>query len=236
MWFLFSAIQITVITIHTLICVVLALPPALIGFPNISYAVGRNIWAPFLLFTVGAKIIVTGKENLDTTKTYIYSANHMSNFDIPILFAITPVSLHFIAKKELKKVPLFGWCMTAMGMIFIDRKNRSKAIESLKNAGELIRNGKNVITFPEGQRSRTGNIEMFRKGTFVIAKEAQIDIIPIAIKGSDTLHKPGGFKFRPGKVHVSIGEPIRANLFSDKPSEEFANHTQAIVEKLYQAI
>lgn len=236
MWFLFSIVQIIIIISHTLLCIGLALPPALIGLPKVSYAVGRNIWGPFLIFMVGGNLIITGKDNIDKNSTHIYSANHMSNYDIPILFAATSVSLHFIAKKELKKVPLFGWCMIAMGMVFIDRKNRNKAIESMKAAGELIKKGKNVITFPEGRRSRSGEIEMFRKGTFVIAKESQIDIIPVAIKGSGKLHKPGSLQFRPGTVHVNFGKPIKADDFKNKSPEEFANFTQKVVEELYNAI
>ncbi len=217
-------------------CTILALIPALFGFPKASYWVGRKIWGPILLLLVGGKLIVKGKENIDPSKTYIYTSNHMSNFDIPILFAITSVSLHFIAKKELKKIPLFGWCIAAMGMIFVDRKNRIKALESMKVAGQLIKSGKNVIAFPEGKRSRSRKIERFRKGTFVIAHSAQVDIIPIAIKGSEVLHKPGGLKFRPGKVYINIGKPIKTSSFADKEAEEFANYTKEIVEKLYKDI
>jgi len=236
MWLFFNIAQILIIVITTSLTLVLALPLALIGLPKASYWLGRNFWGPFLVFMAGGKVTVSGRENVNKEKPYIYSANHMSNFDIPILFAITPVNLHFIAKKELKKVPFFGWCIAAMGMIFIDRKNKKKAIESMKNAGKLIKNGKNVITFPEGKRSRSGNIEMFRKGTFVIANEANIDVIPVAIKGSNILHKPGGFQFRPGKVHVKFGEPIKASSFKDKSPEEFANYTKQAVEKLYESM
>ena len=217
-------------------CTILALIPALFGFPKAAYWIGRKIWGPILLLLVGGKLIVKGKENIDPSKTYIYTSNHMSNFDIPILFAITSVSLHFIAKKELKKIPLFGWCIAAMGMIFVDRKNRIKALESMKVAGQLIKSGKNVIAFPEGKRSRSRKIERFRKGTFVIAHSAQVDIIPIAIKGSEVLHKPGGLKFRPGKVYINIGKPIKTSSFADKEAEEFANYTKEIVEKLYKDI
>ena len=236
MWFIINIIQSILIIAHTLLCAFLALVPALLGFPIASYWIGRKIWGPLLLLMVGGKVEVKGKENLDTSRTFIYTANHMSNFDIPILFTITSVSLHFIAKKELKKIPLFGWCIAAMGMIFVDRKNRIKAIESMKIAGELIKSGKNVSAFPEGKRSRSGEIGMFRKGTFVIASNAQIDVIPIAIKGSAVLHKPGGLKFRPGKVYINIGEPIKAKLFVNKKPEEFANYTQSVVEKLYEDI
>ena len=236
MWAITNTIQSILIITLTLLCTILALTPALFGFPKSSYWVGRKIWGPILLLLVGGKLIVKGKENITPNKTYIYAANHMSNFDIPILFTITSVSLHFIAKKELKKIPLFGWCIAAMGMIFVDRKNKMKALESMKAAGELIKSGKNVIAFPEGKRSRSGKIEKFRKGAFVIANGSQIDIIPIAIKGSEILHKPGGFKFRPGKVYINIGEPIKASSFADKEADAFANHTKEIVEKLYEEI
>ena len=90
---------------------------------------------------------------------------------------ITPINkvnrdkpIHFIAKKELKKIPFIGWYVTAAGMIFIDRTNREKAMRSMKKAGTLIRNGRNVITFPEGTRSSNGKLNLFKRGSFIIKK------------------------------------------------------------------
>lgn len=210
------------------------MPLALLGFPSASYFLGRYFWGPITILIVGGKVNVIGLENVDQSKASIYSANHMSNFDIPVLFKAIPLDLHFIAKKELKKIPLFGWCITAMKMIFIDRKNKKAALESMKKGGELIKKGNNVITFPEGRRSRSGKIEMFRKGTFIIAKQAQIDVVPIAIIGSEVLHKPGGIKMRPGLVKVIIGKPVSAADYKDKTPEDFANDMHKKVVDLYE--
>lgn len=235
MWFLINILQSIIIIGFTIFSVFLALPLAIIGFPSGSYFLARKFWGPVVLFLVGGKVNVIGKENLDRSKAFIYSANHASNMDIPILYKGLDLDLHFIAKKELKKIPLFGWCMIAMRMIFIDRKNKASAFESMRKGGELIKKGNNVITFPEGTRSRSGKVELFRKGTFIIAKEAQIDVVPVAIIGSTRLHKPGGLKMRPGLVTVIVGKPLLAANYLDKTPEQFAHDTQTEVIKLMTA-
>lgn len=190
------------------------------------------IWSKFLLLVVGAKVSVIGKKKLDEKRPAIYVANHSSHFDIPVLFNSIGFFLHFIAKIELKKIPLFGWGCSMADIIWIDRKNKTKAQQSMQEAGLHIKKGLNVISFPEGTRSKTGEIGMFRRGSFLLAQQAEIDVVPIYLKGTRPLNPPGTISFSPSKVTVVIGDRLPIDQYKDFTPEEFANEVQAIVKQM----
>ena len=166
----------------------------------------RTMWSPGILWICGARLEVSGIDNIDRSCSYIFVSNHLSFLDIPILFRVIPVNLYFVAKEEIKKMPFVGWYMWATGMIFIDRANRDKAFQSLKRAGKLIRNGKNVIMFPEGTRSKDGEISQFKKGPFVLASESDLPVIPIALSGPEKIVPANAWTVNPGPVKVEIGK------------------------------
>jgi 1-acyl-sn-glycerol-3-phosphate acyltransferase len=143
-----------------------------------------------------------------------------------------PFNIHFAAKKELKKMPFVGWYMMLTKMIFIDRSNRNKAYESLKKAGELIRKGKSVITFPEGTRAGGESITLFKQGSFQLALEAQVPIIPVRIKGAEKVWPAQSMKFIPGEVKIIYGEPILPATYKNMEVKELANFVQTKVEEL----
>src|SRR5690554_4980663 len=170
--------------------------------------VSRYIWGPGLLWCAGAKLKVEGLENLKGNEHGIYYSNHESNFDIPALTSALPVPVYFIAKKEIKKIPIFGWGMWAIGMVFVDRKNSERARKSMEQAARVVKGGKSLSTFPEGTRSKTGELQAFKKGTFHLAKSGPIRLIPVAILGTKNIQPPGG-KLQIGQeVIVRIGKPI----------------------------
>ena len=168
----------------------------------------RKMHGPCILWASGIKLVVNGKDNFPHDKPFIFASNHQSHLDIPTLFTSIPVNLHFIAKKELKWVPFIGWFLAATGMIFIDRSNKMKAIQSLDKAGQIIAKGKNVIVFPEGTRMVDGNIGAFKKGSFMLAQKAGVSIVPVAIDGTEKVLPPNTLVLKPHKVTVSIGQPI----------------------------
>ena len=111
----------------TILCISTSLVVLLVTFSRkMPLVMARTIWSPGILFIAGGKTKINGLENIEKTKTYIVMANHSSYLDIPTLFRILPLNLHFIAKKELKKVPFLGWYMMATGMIFINRGNNKE--------------------------------------------------------------------------------------------------------------
>ena len=105
-----------------------------------------------------------------------------------------------------------------------------------KKAGELIRSGKDVVTFPEGKRSTTGELNLFKRGSFIIAQSSNIKIVPVAIKGSFRVNPPKSLKLRPGKITLNFGHPINPADFPDFSPEKLANHTQKKVAELLAEI
>ncbi len=176
----------------------------------------KNLWAKVICKIVGVQIESHNNHQLnEIIKPVIFCANHQSNFDIIALYVALDRPIYFIAKKELKKIPFLGWYMQLAGMIFVDRSNRESAIKSMNNAGKLILKGRNVVTFPEGKRSIDGNIKPFKKGSFFIAKQNNINIIPIAIEGSYRINKPGSFRLKKGIIKINFGRIIESKKFKD---------------------
>jgi 1-acyl-sn-glycerol-3-phosphate acyltransferase len=134
--------------------------------------------------------------------------NHASMVDIWVVFVAIPASFRFIAKKQLAKIPLFGWAMAAGRFIFIDRQNAASARRSMEEAARRIRAGQSVVIFPEGTRTRDGRLLPFKKGGFHLAMDSGADIVPVAIRGSREVMPRGAALIKAGTVTVEVGEPI----------------------------
>ncbi|HSM74183.1 MAG TPA: lysophospholipid acyltransferase family protein, partial [Desulfobacterales bacterium] len=141
--------------------------------------IAARIWGRSSLAASGIQVRVTGMENIDPAKSYIYMSNHQSNFDIPVLLAFLKVQFRWLAKEELFKIPFFGYAMQRVGYISINRSDRRSAFQSLKRAAEIIRGGVSVMIFPEGTRSLDGRIRPFKKGGFILALDAGVPIVPV---------------------------------------------------------
>lgn len=198
------------------------------------YWIAHFLWSPVVFGLYGIKLHIRTNENLPDVPA-IFIANHTSQLDIPVVVYAIPRGLFFVAKKELAKVPLLGQYMQAMGMIFVDRGNREKAIQSMNEAAKKVVSGKNLVTFPEGTRSENGALLPFKKGSFVIAQNANIPIVPIAISGAEKALKKGGFIAHSGIIKVTIGEVIWPKEHPDFTSAQLANYAQMELEKLIKA-
>lgn len=190
----------------------------------------RTMWAPGILWGCGIHLVVHHAEHVDTSKPHVFVSNHLSYLDIPVLFRAIPSNLYFIAKKEIKWVPFIGQYMMATGMLFVNRDNKHKAITSLKQAARLVSKGKSVLMFPEGTRSRDGRVSDFKKGPFHLATEAGVSVIPVAIKGTESILGPHTGRIKPGQVEVNIGNPIFSHEFSEIRS--FVSTGQNMVNEL----
>lgn len=162
-----------------------------------------------LLLICGVKLNVEIKGNIEKDKEYIIVSNHLSYLDIPVLMVSVPKNIRFIYKKSLTNIPIFGWSLYFGGYVPIDRKNARSAIESLKKAVKRFNKSISIIIFPEGTRSITGETADFKKGIFMLAELAEVDIIPVSIIGTNLVLKKDSFKINPGSVKVIIDEPIK---------------------------
>jgi len=199
-------------------------------------AMARRIWAPLLIRGAGARIELSGLEQVDFSRPHLFAINHQSIIDIPVIFSVLPVNLRFVVKEELRRVPFLGWYIAAMGMVFVDRRERLRSLTRVRQMSELITSGGSVVYFPEGQRSRDGRIRAFKTGAFLPAIEAGVPVVPVAVAGTGEVLPPGGFRVRPGTIRVSIGRPIETRDLRKEDRREFANEVRARVTALYEGL
>ncbi len=197
----------------TIICISLSLVLMLVLLNrSIPVRMARTLWSTGILKLAGVKsITIDGLKNIDSKKTYVVASNHLSYLDIPLLVKTVPFNLYFVAKKQLKGVPFLGWYMMLTGMFFIDGKNRQKTIESLNSAGKRIRQGKSILMFPEGTRSKSGDLGDFKKGAFILASKSEVDILPIRITGTGKIWNVKHGILKPGNVTVQILKSLPTN-------------------------
>jgi 1-acyl-sn-glycerol-3-phosphate acyltransferase len=190
-----------------------------------------RFWSFIILWAAGIKVDVLGKENMEEGESYIIVSNHQSHMDIPTALAAFPAAIRIISKKELFKVPVFGWGMRAAGILEIDRSNRKQAIETLKKAGTIIhQNHLSILAFPEGTRSPDDKIHAFKKGPFVLAINSQYPILPVSISGTRKILPKKKLRINSGKVKVQIHAPIFTAKMTLINRNKLVEETQKIVE------
>jgi len=184
---------------------------------DFSIWLARRVWAPSALWLAGVRVEVAAPEGLPVGPA-IYVSNHESALDIWVLFRVIPRNLRFIAKKELFRIPVFGWYLALARFVPVDRRNHAKAVVALRKAGEIVRGGTSLIVFPEGTRSPDARVQPFKKGPFVVAMEAGVPVVPVAIAGAAELNPKGRLSVRPGTIRVGLGAPVSPRDFPDKAS------------------
>jgi 1-acyl-sn-glycerol-3-phosphate acyltransferase len=192
-------------------------------------------WSRWVTSFAGVKIIVENRGNLVPDQPYVFMANHASSLDIWAVFVAIPRRIRLIAKKQLGRIPLFGWVMRAGRFIFIDRKNGVAARRSIEEAGQRIHDGISVLIFPEGTRTRDGSLGPFKKGGFHLAIKAGVPIVPVALRGTRELMPAGSLLLRSGTMTVIIGEPIATLGLSDEERAALNERVRGVVETMLRA-
>jgi len=199
---------------------------------GLSRWVGRT-WGLLLVLGVGIRLRVTGAEKLDRRRTYIFMSNHLSAADIIILYTAIPFPVGYLAKRELFRIPLFGWAMKASGHIPVDRGNPREAKKAIERAVEVVKSGDlSLIIFPEGTRSTTGELGSFKLGGFSLAVSAGADIVPMAISGTRELLPKGAYHLNPRPITVRMGEPIRISDYDKQSKAVLAEQTREAILRL----
>ena len=175
----------------------------------------------------------TGADRLPAGRAYVYMSNHQSHLDIPILYATLPSpTIRMLAKKELFQIPLWGQGLRAAEFVEVDRSNHARAVKSIEQAAQLIRDGVSIWIAPEGTRSRDGHIGKLKKGGFHLAQETGTQIVPVAIRGTIDMLPRGGKVMQKGKrVDVTIGAPIPVEgrelpMVMDEVAQYLRNHVE----------
>ena len=172
------------------------------------------IWGKTLSFIFNIKLIVKGKHNLQD-RNYIFASNHASLIDIPLLLIAVNRYTVFIAKSELSKIPIFKSILDRAGFIFVDRKNNDSAVKSMNNLMDDIKKiPRSVAIFPEGTRTRDGELLPFKKGAAIFAINTDIPVIPVAISGTYSWSKKKLFDISQSVISFEFGEPITTENYS----------------------
>lgn len=195
---------------------------------------GRT-WARVILWVSGVRVEKEGGGKLDPARSYIFAANHQSQYDIFVLQGYLGHDFRWLAKKELFQVPLWGRAMRAAGYIPVDRSHGREAMKSLVEAASRIAAGTSVVLFPEGTRSPDGRLRDFRAGGMHLAIKSGVAVVPVAIAGTHRILPKGRLLCRPGKVRIRVGEPVEVGGFRPKQKQELARRVHGLVEDLLAA-
>ncbi len=164
-------------------------------------------WARLCLLYSGVRVEVEGRHHLQPGQSYVIVANHLSQFDIFVLYGYLGMDFRWVMKHELRKVPIIGICCEKLGHIFINRDNTEAAIASLNDARLRLANGASVLFFPEGTRSRDGQLKPFKKGAFKMAQELQMPVMPVTLSGTFSILPAGTLRLHPGATARLIMHP-----------------------------
>ena len=189
-------------------------------------------WSVRMLKVAGVEVRISGYDGVPADRPVVYVSNHQSWFDIWALAAILPGQTRFVAKKELQRIPVLGRAMRSAGHIYIDRRNRQAAFSAYEDAAAYIRKGMSAVLFPEGTRSRTGDLLPFKKGPFVLALAAQVPIIPVYCAGTFTLLPKGTVRLDPHPIAIMFGEQISTEGLRYEDRDELMAITRKTIEQL----
>jgi 1-acyl-sn-glycerol-3-phosphate acyltransferase len=210
------------VTSLTFAFVLLLGPPVLLyallsGDTDPVYRVG--VWGCKLaLWLAGVKLQVCGLEKIPAGTAVVFMANHQSNADPPALIAVLPPVL-VLVRKEIFRLPIVGRAMRMRGFISVDRQNRDRAICAIEEAIESLKAGRSFLAYPEGTRSRDGQLLPFKKGVFMMAIKAQVPIVPITISGFTRIMRKGERTLHSGVARINVHEPVPTAGYSVEDRE-----------------
>ena len=185
-------------------------------------------WSRLILLTTGVHVEADGLERLEPHRTYVFVANHQSIYDIPIVFWTLPFQLRIIAKQSLGRFPFLGWHLRRTGHMLIDRR-RPDRVRIFDWASRLTSRGLSLIVFPEGTRSPDGRVARFKGGSFHLALEAGLPVVPISIVGSRHVMRKGQLATHPGRVRLVVHEPIDTAGLGGSDARAFAERVRGVV-------
>ena len=212
----------------TFLCGALAFLGATLTGPRFGSIFGV-IWARLNSLVTPMLVETRGRHNIDKTQSYVIVSNHQSQYDIFVLYGWLGIDFKWVMKQELRKVPALGIACERIGHIFIDRSNTEAALRSLDEAKSKIVNGTSVIFFPEGTRSRDGNLGTFKKGAFKMALDLGIPILPVTIAGTRAILPTKSFDLFPGRASMTIHPPVDGHGYDSGSIKVLIEKTRDII-------
>jgi 1-acyl-sn-glycerol-3-phosphate acyltransferase len=195
------------------------------------YRLGQfGVWWAFAL--AGVRINMVGGENILAGQPAVYAANHRSSIEPPVVFfslkSLFP-HLSILYKAELRRLPVLVWIFDAAGFVPLERANRGQSLPAVDAAAKTLAGGRSFVIFPEGTRSRTHELLPFKKGGFVMAIQAQVPVVPVAVSGSNTVLRRGSMIIRAGTIRVEFAPPIPTTGLTFTDRAELADAVRAAI-------
>ena len=189
----------------------------------------------FFFKAIFINVEVEGSENINSESTYLFMANHVSLFDVPLLGGYIPNFFRGIEADYQHNWPFYGWVMKRYGNITIARENVYQSIGSIKKAAGIIRQGKSIAILPEGHRTRDGRLRSFKKLPFFLAKQAGVELAPIGLSGLFQLKKKGSWLITPTTLKVKFGKPISTDQIETLSITELRDVTKKQIQNLIES-
>ena len=194
-------------------------------------------WSRVFLWVPPMGYSVSGTENVKPGTQYFFLANHLSNFDVPLLFRAIPTPIRYLAKKELYKIPVFAQALHVAGMVKIDRGAGSKSYAAInEGVAKAKENGYSLIVFPEGTRSRDGALHPFKKGAFRMAISTGLPVVPVTVNGTWDVWPPGSKLFYRGYANVVIHEPIPTSELTVQDIDRLRSQVYDIIDEQFHEL
>jgi 1-acyl-sn-glycerol-3-phosphate acyltransferase len=190
-----------------------------------------RFWSRSMFVGMGIRVHADLRADLDPEKAYVFVCNHQVAIDIPVVSLAIPCPFGWVAKAELARTPFLGPAVRASPSVFIDRSHPKKSIESMRLAGQRIRDGLSVIIFPEGARSHGPDLAPFKRGAFQLAVEAGVPVVPVTILNAWQVFNEQSRKARPGRVDVVVGQPILLDDSGRKQLESLSTSVREVMER-----
>jgi 1-acyl-sn-glycerol-3-phosphate acyltransferase len=196
-----------------------------------------HLWSWLIMKTILSPVTVTGGESLagPSPKPRVYAVTHASALDIPILYVYLPFQFRIIFKSELLSYPFIGWHLKRSGQVCINQQNPAVSIGAIKSALRSLRRGMPLVIFPEGGRTRDGELQPFLPGTFFLAIKAQADIVPIALVGTFDLLPMNTYHIKCQPLEMRVGQPISTAGLTLQDTDKISAEVKAAIQSLYSA-
>lgn len=191
-------------------------------------------WARLILVTTGVRVDIEGLERLQPGRTYVFVSNHQSHYDTAVLFAMLPFQLRIISKDAIGRFPVLGWHLRRTGHILVDRR-RPDRTAIFQWAGRLTSLGLSLIVYPEGTRSIDGRVAPFKAGSFQIALQADLAVVPISLVGTRRVMAKGQLAAHPGRVRLVIHDPIETTSLGAVDVKEFGERVRQIIRPVAES-
>ncbi len=192
-----------------------------------------RVWAKLTMNSLFSPFTVTGLDQIDATKTHVYAVNHSSALDIPALYAYLPFQFRILHKKELWSYPIVGWHLKRSGQVCVDQQDPTRSIGQIKSALRTLKRGMPLVIFPEGGRTPDGRIQPFLPGAFFLAIKAEVDIVPIALRGMYELLPMNTYHVKPRSLEMRVGKPIPTKGRTLRDMDELSEMVRKAIEEMY---